>query len=133
MAGPASGAPYSGHGGGIFAHLRALSSGVAGYMQARVQLAGIESKEALVHYLKIIAFVLAAIIVTVFAYVFLCIGLVFVLAWLLGFKWMWIMLGLALLHVIGAFVCLLMARAKLRLPVFPTTVAELQRDREVMR
>ena len=53
---------------GIIEHIRSLLASVAGYFQARLQLAGVESKEALSHYVKVLALVALALAGLLFGY-----------------------------------------------------------------
>lgn len=115
---------------GFIEHVRALAGWLAGYLQARLQLAGLESKEALLHYLQVLAWLLVGVAVVTFGYIFLCISLVFLLAYLFNVNWIWIMLGFGAVHFGIALVCLLMARSKLVTPMFSATISELKKDQE---
>ncbi|MEI8341031.1 MAG: phage holin family protein [Verrucomicrobiota bacterium] len=115
---------------GLADHLRALAASAVGYFQARFHLAGIESREAAGHYLKILLWLAAGIAAVAFGYVFFCCALVFILAQLLNVSWMWIMLGLGLAHFAAAVVCAVIIRDKFPKPMFEATLNEFKKDQE---
>lgn len=115
---------------GIFAHLRAFLASFAGYFGARLELAGLESKEAGVHYLKLLIYVVIALVVVIFGYLFLCIGAVVLLAQLFRVHWPWMMVGFAALHFAGAVAFLWIAKTGLFKPMFRYTLQELKKDKE---
>src|SRR5438093_9282279 len=92
---------------GVIAHLRALAAAALGYAQARAHLAGIESKEAAGHYLKIALAIAAGLILVMFGYLFLCLGIVFAIARLFENPnaWIWIALAVAGAHFVVAVIC----------------------------
>ena len=113
---------------GFVDHLRALAASLIAYLSARAQLAGIESREAAAHYLKILILLGVALFGLVFGYVFLCLSVVFILHILLNIRWMWILLGTALFHLAGAAIAILLAKAWFPKPVFAATIAEFKKD-----
>lgn len=117
---------------GLFAHVSGLFGAQLSYLKARLQLAGIESKEAGIHYALIVAFGIAALIAVVFGYFFLVIALVFLVA--LAFEsnsaWIWVMLGAALLHFGGAVALVFLAKSRLAQPMFPETIHEFKKDQQ---
>jgi uncharacterized membrane protein YqjE len=117
---------------GVFAHLAGLLGASAEYLRARLELAGLESKEALAHYAIILGLALGSLVVLVFGYFFLCLGLVFSLAALIGGEhtWIWVTFACAFLHLGAAAAALLIARARLATPVFEATLDELRKDHE---
>lgn len=115
---------------GLIEHLRFLAGSVAGYLQARLELAGIESKEAVAHYFKILALLVAGAVGAIFGYIFSCIGLVLLIAHFLHVHWMWIILGLGAAHFLLALGCVLFARGKFFAPMFSATIHELKKDQE---
>ena len=123
------------HAAGIFGHLSALLSAKLAYLRARLELAGIEGREAAVHYGVILALAVGGLIALIFGYLFLIIALVFLTAHLIGGEnaWIWVMLGAAALHFIGAAVLLLIAKARLRTPMFSATLDELKQDQEWLK
>jgi len=130
MAEPTIPTEHSSGDAGFAEHLRALVASVAGYLHARLQLAGLESKEAAAHYLQILLWLAAAAFAALLGYVFLCGALMFILAWLLEVKWVWVMLGFGLAHILAAFACAVIVRKKFPRPVFGATLNEFKKDQE---
>ena len=117
---------------GIYRHsLAALSASLA-YLKARLQLAGLEGKEAGIHYVVILALAVTALLVVFFGYFFFCLAVVFLIAWALGdgHAWIWVTLGMAALHFIGAAILGFMAKNRLEEPMFSATVNEFKKDHE---
>jgi uncharacterized membrane protein YqjE len=115
---------------GLVAHTREFFASLADYFRARLQLAGIESKEAFVHYFKLLVCLVLALVVAVFGYLFLCIGAVVLIADLLNVAWPWVMVAAALLHFGITVACVLIAKAKLAEPMFGATLQEFRRDKQ---
>jgi uncharacterized membrane protein YqjE len=117
---------------GIIAHLRAMAASFLGYAQARTQLAGIESREAVGHYLKILIALVVALILALTGYLFLCLGIVFAIARLFQNPnaWIWVALAVALAHFAGVGICALLARRWIKVPVFSATIEEFKKDQE---
>ena len=121
--------PLSGD-SGISDHLRSLLSSSLGYVQARLQLAGLESKEAAAHFLKILIWVGIGIAAAAFGYLFFCGAVVFILSVVFHVEWIWILLGLGLAHFGAAFACALVVREKFPKPLFESTFNEFKKDQE---
>ena len=115
---------------GLPEHLLSLLASAAGYFRARLELAGIEGKEAVVAYGKVLAFVAGAVALLLFGYIFLWIGLVAVIAHYAAVHWGWITLAVGVLHLIGTAGCLWGAKAKWGKPVFTATLHEFRKDQE---
>lgn len=115
---------------GLFAQLRAWLSANLAYLKARLELAGIEGREAIGQYVIILALLIGALIGAIFGYLFLVISAVFLIARAFedGDAWMWVMLGAALLHLLGAVVLVLIAKAKFGKPLFTATLDEFKKD-----
>lgn len=113
---------------GLVDHLRALAASVAAYLAARLQLAGLESREAALHYLKILILLVAAFFGIVFGYIFFCLAVVFILHHFLNVSWIWILLGAAGLHFAAAGILLLIVKVKFPKAVFPVTITEFKKD-----
>ena len=120
---------------GIFGHLSALLAAKLAYLRARLELAGLEGKEAAVHLAVILGLVAGGALALVFGYFFFIIGLVFLIASACGGgdTWIWVALGAAALHFIGAAVLLLLAKSRLRTPMFSATLDELKQDQEWLK
>src|SRR4051794_26953497 len=85
---------------GVFCHVAGFFAGFAEYLKARLQLAGLETKEAAGHYAIIVGLLMAAGVVAVFGYLFFCIAVIFAIAALIKgpYTWIWLTFGMALLH-----------------------------------
>ena len=117
---------------GLFGHLSALMAAKLGYLKARLELAGIEGKEAAIHLTIILGLAIGGLVVAVFGYFFLVIALVFLIARAFGdgSAWPWVLAAAALFHFILAGLLLLIARLRLGVPLFPLTLEELKKDQE---
>jgi uncharacterized membrane protein YqjE len=116
--------------GGLTDNLRTLAASITAFLRARMQLAGLESKEAAAHFLKITVLLLVALFGLFLGYIFLCIAFVFLAARLLRIEWLWILLAMGVAHLAVAGVAALIARAKFARPVFGATIAEIKKDQE---
>ena len=120
---------------GIFGHLAALIGAKLAYLRARLALAGLEGKEAAVHCGIILGLAIGGLVALVFGYFFCIIALVFLLAHLLGGEtaWIWVTLGAAVLHFLGAAMLFLVAKARLGTPLFAATLQEFHQDQEWLK
>ena len=118
---------------GLLHNLVSLVNSLVGFLESRVALFAKESKTALVHVLVLVACLLAAAILGLFGYVFLVASAVFGLAHALHVSWVKISLGAALLHFILAFVCVMIAKSRMRKSMFEMTSVELKKDREWLK
>jgi len=118
---------------GLLHNLVALVNSLVGFLESRVALFAKESKTALVHVLVLVGCLVAAAILGLFGYVFLVASAVFGLAHALHVSWVKISLGAALLHFILAFVCVMIAKARMHKPMFEMTSVELKKDREWLK
>jgi len=122
--------PAGAHSGGLLDHLSELLAAGLEYLQARLALAGIEAKEALLHFALIIGLFVIALTVILFGYLFLCIAATVLIAHFLGVSPGWVILGLALLHFAVAAGSVLFAVLRLKTAVFSATLAELRKDQQ---
>jgi uncharacterized membrane protein YqjE len=118
---------------GLLDTVLALASALAGFFENRFALIARDSKVALVHVLVLVAFFGAAVLLCAFGYVFLLLSVIFGLAHLVRVSWLWTALAVAILHFIIALVCVLLARERLRKPLFRATASELNKDREWLK
>jgi uncharacterized membrane protein YqjE len=117
--------------GPMAAALRYLGS-ILRYFTALAGLAQTEAKEAAVIYCKVAVYLVLGLIFLIFGYIFFIIFVAFLLATVFGISWIWITLGLVVLHVALTVVCACSVRSGFRSPVFVATLAELRKDMEVM-
>ena len=120
---------------GILGHLTALVSAKLAYLRARLELAGLEGREAAAHYGVILGLAIGGLIALIFGYLFFIIALVFLGAHLIGGEtaWIWVTLGAAGLHFLGAIGLLLVAKTRLGRPMFSASLHELQHDQEWLK
>jgi uncharacterized membrane protein YqjE len=118
--------------GGIFAHFAALLAAKLDYLRARLQLLGLEGKEAAIHYGIIAGLAIGALVAAVFGYLFFVIAFVFFIAWLCGGGNAWIAVALvvAVVHFGAAAALAIAAKWKLEKPVFSATIEEFRKDQE---
>jgi len=113
---------------GVLAELLNFLSSFGEHVQALVALAGLESREAAGVYLRALIALGAALVLLIFGYLLLLLFVAFALAMFCHIEWIWISLGLAVLHFLGVAGCAFYLKARLKSPVFTATSAELQRD-----
>jgi uncharacterized membrane protein YqjE len=120
---------------GFFRHLTALLGAKLAYLRARLHLAGLEGREAAIHYGIIIALAIGALVVAVLGYLFFVIAVVFLIAWACGGgnAWIWVTLGVAVVHFIGTAALLFSAKVKLSRPMFAATLDEFKKDQEWLK
>jgi uncharacterized membrane protein YqjE len=98
-----------------------------------LQLASLETKEAALVGLRLLILLVVSIVCVAFGYLLALFFLAFLLAFAFGISWIWISLGLALLHFAVVAFCAISAKNYLRTPVFKATAVELKRDFEALR
>ncbi len=132
---PTTEAAHAAETAGFFGHFTALLAAKLAYLRARLELAGLEGKEAAVHYGVIVGLVLGGFVALIFGYLFAVIAVVFFVAHLIGGEtaWIWVLLGAAALHLVGAAVLLLVAKVRLGVPMFSASIKELQNDQEWLK
>jgi uncharacterized membrane protein YqjE len=113
---------------GILAELLNFLSSFGEHVQALVALAGLESREAAGIYIRALIAVIAALVLLLIGYLLSLIFVAFALEVLFHWDWIWISLGLAVLHFLGVGGCLLYLKTRLKSPVFSATSSELKRD-----
>ena len=135
MAGSPTPIPPAEEAAGFFDHLSAIAAAKLGYLRARLKLAGIEGKEAAIHGGIILGLAIGGLIALIFGYILLVLALVFVVALAFdgGNAWIWVLLGAALLHFLGAGILVLIAKSRLGAPLFPLSIGELQKDQEWLK
>ncbi len=113
---------------GVLAEALNFLSSFGEHLQALVALAGLESREAAGVYVRALIALGAALILLIFGYLLTLLFVAFAVAMIFKIEWIWISLGLAVLHFIGAAGCAFYLKARFKSPVFTATSAELQRD-----
>ena len=114
---------------GLLHSLVSLVNSLAGFLESRIALLASESKTALVHVLVLVGCLAGAAFLAVFGYIFLVASAIVGLANALGISWVKISLAAAGLHFLLAFICVLIARSRMKKPMFEMTSTELKKDR----
>jgi len=103
------------------------------YLQLRLELLGLEAREAGVHLLIISLLLVGTLICFAGFFILLIVSLLYFMTLILHWPWGWCALLLAAgLFVIG-IVTGIIFRSRLRKPLFPVTLAEFQKDRQWLR
>jgi uncharacterized membrane protein YqjE len=118
---------------GLLDNLLALASALVGFFESRFALFSKESKAAVVQMLGLAACLIAAVMLVAIGYVFLIVSAVAGLARLAQVSWLWVALTAAGTHFLIALVLLLVARSRMRKPLFRATASELKKDREWLK
>jgi len=98
------------------------------HVQALSALVSEEGKEAVALYLRLAVMLAAALLFATFGYVILLIFLAFLIATVFHVAWIWILLGLTILHFLVAFICANHDRNHWQTTVFASTASEIKRD-----
>src|SRR3954469_24298442 len=99
---------------GLLHNLVSLLNSVVGFLESRIALFAKESKTALVHVLVLVGCLAAAAFLVLFGYLFLVASAVVGIANALHVSWVKISLGAAGLHFLLAFICVMIARARMK-------------------
>jgi uncharacterized membrane protein YqjE len=118
---------------GLLHSLVSLVNSLAGFLESRLALVTTESKRALVHVLVLVACLAGAAFLAVFGYIFLVASVIVGLAHAFGISWVKIALAAAGLHFLLAFICVLIARNRMKKPMFEMTGTVLKKDREWLK
>lgn len=115
---------------GFSRSIRELCGAASSYIRARLELAGVEGKDALA---QVGGFLLLGVFALTFllaGYLLLCLALVFALAqwWHSEGSWIWIAAFLGCLHLLAAWLTLGLARGWLGKPMFEATLEEFRKD-----
>src|SRR3989440_10148847 len=118
---------------GFIGSLVALAGALAEFFESRAALFATESKAALVQFVLVAICLVAALLFFAFGYVFLVATAVVAIAHLANVSWLWTALAAAGLHILIALIFILIARAGIKRPILPETIAELKNDREWLK
>lgn len=119
--------------GGIVPDGLRLVGSIVRHLQSLGALAGAESRDAVALYVRLAIMLGAAVVFMGIAYFSMLFFLAFAIAALFGIAWVWITLGLALFHLLIAFLCALHVKTHFRTPVFSVTGAEIRKDLASLR
>lgn len=101
-----------------------------GYLELRLRLLGLESKEAGTH-LLVLALLFAGTVVFFAGFlVMLLVFLLYLLMLIFHWGWGWSALACGVVYLVVAVLAAVALRFRILKPLFPTTFAEFKRDRE---
>jgi uncharacterized membrane protein YqjE len=126
------GRPVSGPRGLIDVSLSLVGS-FGRYFESIGALAGEEAREASELFLRLAVLLAAALFFVAFGYVLLLLFAAFLIATVFHVGWIWILLGLTVLHFLAAVVCAFHVKNHWRTPVFSATRSEISRDLDALR
>ena len=118
---------------GLLHNLVSLLNSLIGFLESRVALFAKESKTALVHVLVLVGCLAGAAFLVVFGYLFLVASAIAGLSQALHMSWIKITVLAAGLHFVLAFICVMIARARMHKSMFEMTGVELKKDREWLK
>ena len=103
------------------------------YLELRLQLLGLESREAGFH-LLILALLFVSILICFGGFVIMSVVfLLYLMMLILHWEWGWSALGLAAVLLLFSIGMAVIFRFRIVKPFFPTTLAEFQKDREWLK
>ena len=114
---------------GLFDSLTSILASFTGYVQARLELFGLESRAAARNYLRVLALVFVAVLALALGYIFVVLGLVFLVHGWTGWSWPAITAAFGGAHLVVVIVCGLMIKDRMTTPTFTETIAEMRKDR----
>jgi len=103
------------------------------YLELRLQLVGLEAKEAGLHLLIIGVLVTAILALVAGSLVLFAVFLLYLIITLLHLEWGWGALLCAGILLVASVVTTIILRYRITRPMFRTTLEELQKDREWLR
>ena len=118
---------------GIAAEAMRLFGSLTHHLQSLAALAGFEGREAVALYVRVAIALGAGLFLSAFGYIFVLLFLAFAIAALFHVEWIWISLGFALLHLLGALIAGLYVKNHYRTPVFRGTSEEIRKDVAALR
>ncbi len=123
--------PAGHHGllGNLFGALNALIA----FFETRFELFAQESKSALVNIIILVSCLAGAALLCGIAIIFLLVSAVAGLAHALHVSWVWIAVAVALIQFVLALLCVVIARSRMKKPMFRAMAAELKKDREWLK
>jgi len=100
------------------------------YLELRLRLLGLESKEAGLHLLVLALLFVGAIVFFAGFLVMMIVFLLYLLTLLFHWGWGWSALACGGVSLLAAIVAGVILRYRIVKPLFPTTLAEFKRDRQ---
>jgi uncharacterized membrane protein YqjE len=118
---------------GLVAVAMRLFGSVTLHLQALATLAGYEGREAVALYVRLAIVLGAGLFLAAFGYIFILLFIAFGLATLFAVPWLWISLGFAAFHLLGALIAGIYVKKNYRTPVFRGTAEEIRKDVSSLR
>ena len=118
---------------GLGQNLKSLVASFAQFLETRLKLATREGKAAAWRLVAVVACLVIAFVLSLLGFIYLMVFAIVGLAYLLGVWWLWVALGIALLHFAIALLCLVIARAKAKHPMMQDTASVLKEDSEWLK
>lgn len=115
---------------GLLDSFRHLLGALVGYISARLELAGLEGREAMATFGRALVLLILALIGLIFGYFFLVLGLAFLVQIFTGWNWVVITTAFGAGHFLLALLCALGIRSAVSAGAFHETLAELRKDRD---
>jgi len=125
--------PNPPQGSGIGASFSSLGAHAIDHLRLRLGLLEVEGKEAGVHYVKLIIWLVAALVFALLGYILLLIATAFLIATYSSISWMWIALAAAGIHLLLVVICVGVVKSKLKKPVLQATMQELKQDAQWLK
>ena len=100
------------------------------YLELRLRLIGLESKETGIHLLVLALLFVGTVVFFGGALVMLVVFLLFLMTLLLHWDWGWCALACAVVLLLISLSSALVLRFRIVRPIFPVTLAEFKKDRE---
>ncbi len=118
---------------GITAEALRLFGSLTRHLQSLAALAGLEGSEALALYVRLAVVLGAALFFAAFGYIFIVLSVAFAIAYFFHVEWVWISLGLAALHLLGALIGVFYLKKNYSTPIFRATAEEIRKDAAALR
>jgi uncharacterized membrane protein YqjE len=103
------------------------------YLELRLQLLGLESRETAFHLLILALLLVSALICFAGFLIMLVVFLLYLMMLILHWAWGWSALALALALLIISIGMAVILKLRIAEPFFPATLAEFQKDREWLK
>lgn len=114
---------------GLFDSLASLLGSFSGYLQARLELLGLESRAAARNYLRVLILAFVAVLALALGYIFVVLGLVFLIQAWTGWSWPALTAAFGGAHLLIVVLCALSIKGRVSVPAFTETLSELRKDR----
>jgi uncharacterized membrane protein YqjE len=118
---------------GLLGNLLGTLNALIAFFESRFELFAQESKSALVNAVILVSCLAGAAMLCGIAFVFLLIGAIAGIAHALHVSWILVAVVVALILFVLAIVCVIIARTRMKKPMFREIAAELKKDREWLK